>query len=93
MIKLSDLKVTDSERFDFPAREENEADTFSLNVILNDSIMIQRGTDGEWSIPQSCLAYWGDGNEEIQDYAHDNFCADDVAETLWISDAEDEISQ
>ena len=91
MIILRDFKVTDSERFDSPAREENEADTFSLNVILNNCIIIQRGTDGEWSIPQSCLAYWGEGNEEIQDFAHDTFCADAVAETLWISDAEDEI--
>lgn len=68
------FKVTDVQIFgDYP-------DTFSANIAINDLFMIQRGTDGSYSIPRGDLACWD--NKFDQDFASKKFDADQLADEL-----------
>jgi len=49
---------------------------FSANFALNDKLLIQLGTDGDWYIPESCEQYWN--HKGCQDL----FCAASIAEEI-----------
>jgi len=73
------FKVTDIQIFKSNADCDGKV-RFSANIAINDKFMIQRGTDGEYSIPSSNLANWN--SQEEQDYAAGSYNADELAETL-----------
>ena len=57
------------------------------NVAINDSWLLQLGTDGSWSIPFSGEAAWDDN--DTQDRAAEQYNANDVAKRVGASDAID----
>jgi len=69
---MKNLKVTEIQIFG--------KDEFSANIAINDKFMIQRGTDGEYSIPHPDTACWG--NEDAQRFAHEEYNAADMAKEL-----------
>lgn len=75
---MENLKVTEIQIF-------NYGDKFSANIAINNEFMIQRGTDGEYTIPDSNEATWG--SDEKQDEAAEKYNADKLAINLRIDEA------
>lgn len=61
-----------------------EGKTTPASITIDDAWVIQRGTDGEWSIPASHHAYAQD--PELQDLVREQLDADQIAEELNLND-------
>lgn len=77
---MTDLKVTETQFFPLNDEETGELTEWSANIAINDSWMIQRGTDGAYSIPHAALAAWND--DEKQQAASEKYDAAELAKEL-----------
>jgi len=78
------IKITEIQIY-----KNTDANTdFSANIVINDDFIIQRGSNGKLTIPDSNLNYWE--KESVQDYAA-NLNVDEILESLGLH--EDDIKE
>ena len=90
------FEITDIQLFDYCDYEQinDEGDcekkySFSANIAINNTFMIQLGTDGEFSIPTSEEARWNDAR--MQDLMFEEQDADDIAGSLNVGKTRDSL--
>jgi len=83
--KIRTMKITDIRVYDFTIYPDSPV--YSADIAIDDSFMIQWAPSPDqwaatWSIPHSDEASWNNQISEKQDYAHEHYDAEELAEEL-----------